>query len=64
MSEFGPNNVVARPAMCPFCKGKIFDTLAKVITETSFWRCRVCEETWTIKSQKAAETLTRPRRFQ
>ena len=64
MSEFGSNNVVARPVMCPFCKGKIFDTLAKVITETSFWRCRTCEETWTIKSQKAAQTPSRPARFQ
>ena len=52
MSEYGPNNVVARPEMCPFCKGKKFDTLAKVITETSLWRCRICEGTWTIKSQK------------
>ena len=34
--------------MCPFCKSKIIDTLAKVITVTSLWRCRNCEETWTI----------------
>jgi transposase-like protein len=42
--------VVARPAMCPFCKSKIIDTLAKIITVTSFWRCRQCERTWTIAS--------------
>jgi hypothetical protein len=53
MSEYGPNHVVARPEMCPFCNGKKFDTLAKVITDRSFWRCRICESTWTI-SQKAA----------
>jgi ribosomal protein L37AE/L43A len=44
------DQVVARPAMCPFCKSKIIDTLAKVITVTSLWRCRQCDATWTIAS--------------
>ena len=43
-----------RPATCPFCHSTSFDTLAKVITVTSFWRCRACEGTWTIKSQQQA----------
>jgi hypothetical protein len=43
-----------RPAMCPFCHSTSFDTLAKAITVTTFWRCRACEGTWTIKSQQQA----------
>jgi ribosomal protein L37AE/L43A len=39
---------VTRPAACPFCKGRIIDTLAKFITESALWRCRLCGETWTI----------------
>ena len=41
---------VERPKICPFCNGKIIDTLAKVFTETTFWRCRECDGTWTVKS--------------
>jgi ribosomal protein L37AE/L43A len=41
---------VKRPAACPFCSGKIIDTLAKVVTVTSLWRCRHCDKTWTIAS--------------
>ena len=51
-SPFSEN--VAKPAACPFCKSKIIDTLAKVITVTSFWRCRECEQTWTIASLKGS----------
>ena len=40
--------VVKRPTTCPFCKGKIIDTLAKVVTATTFWRCLECDKTWTI----------------
>ena len=50
MSESARNNGITRPTMCPFCKGKVVDTLAKVITEKTFWRCRGCEKTWTIAS--------------
>jgi ribosomal protein L37AE/L43A len=50
MADFPFNEKVMRPTMCPFCKGKIVDTLAKVISVTSLWRCRQCDETWTIAS--------------
>ena len=50
---------VARPAVCPSCKGKIIDTLAKVITETTVWRCRECDQTWTIASTRASSTRVR-----
>ena len=45
---------IARPKICPFCSGRAVDTLAKVITETTFWRCRECDKTWTIASQSPA----------
>jgi hypothetical protein len=51
--------VVKRPALCPFCKGTIIDTLAKVFTVTTFWRCLECEQTWTIASQRASSTRCR-----
>jgi hypothetical protein len=46
------NETVARPTVCPFCKGRIIDTLAKVIAVTTTWRCRECDGTWTIASVK------------
>jgi len=45
---------VKRPAACPSCESKTVDTLAKVYTETTVWRCRQCDETWTIKSARQA----------
>lgn len=39
-----------RQTACPFCRGSAVDTLAKVITATTCWRCRECEKTWTIAS--------------
>jgi ribosomal protein L37AE/L43A len=59
MRDLNFTEVATRPAMCPFCKSTIIGTLAKVITVTSFWRCRECEKTWTIASLKAS--LPRPR---
>ena len=50
---------VKRPTVCPFCKGKVIDTLAKVITVKTAWRCRECDQTWTISSLKAASTRSR-----
>jgi ribosomal protein L37AE/L43A len=50
---------VARPVVCPFCKGRIIDTLAKAITVTSLWRCRECDRTWTIASLRASSTRLR-----
>jgi len=52
MSDFRVAGAVARPSVCPSCKGKIIDTLAKVLTETTVWRCRECDRTWTIASLK------------
>ena len=49
---------VARPTACPKCNGGIIDTLAKVITPTTCWRCRECEATWTIESLAAASRTT------
>jgi ribosomal protein L37AE/L43A len=48
MTDPGSGEKVARPTMCPFCKSRIIDTQAKVITVTTLWRCRECERTWTI----------------
>ena len=45
---------IPRPAHCPFCRSKVIDTLAKIVTPTSFWRCRQCEKTWTIGGQPAS----------
>jgi ribosomal protein L37AE/L43A len=52
------NDAIARPSMCPFCGGKAIDTLAKVITVTTYWRCRECDKTWTIASQTASPRRT------
>jgi len=41
---------VLRPASCPYCKGRGVDTLAKIVTAQTLWRCRVCDRTWTIES--------------
>jgi ribosomal protein L37AE/L43A len=51
MSEADLNQAIARPTRCPFCQGTVIDTLAKVITASSLWRCRGCEETWTLASR-------------
>jgi ribosomal protein L37AE/L43A len=50
MSDLPFTEAVTRPTECPFCKGRAIDTLAKVITVTTLWRCRKCEGTWTIAS--------------
>ena len=52
---------VARPTQCPQCNGKIIDTLAKVITVDTCWRCRECEATWTIASLALATARRRDR---
>jgi len=44
------HDVPTGPAMCPFCHGSRFDTLAKVITPATCWRCRECDKTWTIEN--------------
>jgi hypothetical protein len=50
---------VTRPTLCPFCKGRIIDTLAKVIIVATCWRCRECDQTWTISSQRASAARLR-----
>jgi ribosomal protein L37AE/L43A len=50
MTESRWNQPIMRPTKCPFCDGRIVDTIAKTITVTTLWRCRECEETWTLAS--------------
>jgi ribosomal protein L37AE/L43A len=45
-------NEAARPSQCPFCNGRVLDTLAKVITPTTTWRCLSCDKTFTTASLK------------
>jgi ribosomal protein L37AE/L43A len=54
LRQSAANEVVTRPSNCPFCQGRAVDTLAKVITAATTWRCRTCEQTWTIASRKTA----------
>ncbi len=51
MSELDPNDAITRPTRCPFCQGRVIDTLAKVITVSSLWRCRECEGTWRLATR-------------
>ena len=48
------NQTVARPTNCPFCKGTIFDTLAKVITVTTMSAVPPMRGDVTIKSVAAS----------
>ena len=59
MFESRLDEQVARPTVCPFCKSKAVDTLGRIFTVKTLWRCRQCEETWTIAS--VAASLPRPR---
>jgi ribosomal protein L37AE/L43A len=47
--------VICLSAACPFCNRKVIDTLAKVINVTTFWRCKLCDGTWTIASLAASQ---------
>lgn len=51
---FGSDEPVSRPTTCPSCGGKRLDTLAKTFTVRTVWRCRECDETWTIASRAAS----------
>ena len=44
-----------RPSRCPFCHGRALDTLAKMITASTMWRCRTCEKTWTGNGTKQTQ---------
>jgi hypothetical protein len=48
MQELRLDVPIARPLTCPFCRGRVIDTLAKVITVHTCWRCRECDRTWTL----------------
>ena len=50
---------VTRPTNCPSCQGRVIDTLAKVITPATCWRCRGCDHTWTLAATAAARPLSR-----
>lgn len=58
MYDSRPADAVSRPTACPYCNGKIIGTLAKVISVTSVWRCRECEQTWTIAGLAASSRRT------
>lgn len=55
------SGAIARPTNCPKCNGRIIETLAKVISPTTMWRCRECEATWTIESLAAESRATNRR---
>jgi transposase-like protein len=59
MSESQANEAISRPTTCPFCESKSVGTLAKTFTVKTLWRCRECEETWTLASRAAS--TPRPR---
>jgi hypothetical protein len=37
---------VIAPAFCPFCRSKDLKTAAKIINESTYWRCIGCGEIW------------------
>jgi len=59
MAESRPDSAVTRPATCPSCQGRVIDTLAKVITPETRWRCRGCDHTWTVAQTAAARNPAR-----
>ena len=41
-----PVKEVTTPTFCPFCRSKDLRTAAKVINESTYWRCLACGEIW------------------
>lgn len=41
-----PVKEVAAPKFCPFCRSKDLRTAAKIINESTYWRCIGCGEIW------------------
>ena len=37
---------VTAPVFCPFCRSKDLKTAAKIINESTYWRCIACGEIW------------------
>jgi len=44
--QAGHQAPIHRPEFCPFCESKAVGTLAKVISEATYWRCQACGEVW------------------
>ena len=55
-----PSAASGKPATCPFCGSRGVGTLAKVISESTCWRCQGCGESFT-SAQAAARNAPRPR---
>ena len=43
---------VFRPARCPDCGARALDTLAKIITADTYWRCVTCGLVWNRKQRR------------
>lgn len=41
-----PVKQVTAPTFCPFCRSKDLRTAAKIINESTYWRCIACGEIW------------------
>jgi len=41
-----PGKSVTAPTSCPFCRSKDLRTAAKVVDESTYWRCIGCGEIW------------------
>ena len=65
MQKFDPQHASvtppARPDACPFCHSRAVGTLAKVVTESTCWKCQACGESWT-NAQAAARNALYGRR--
>jgi transposase-like protein len=47
----------ARPSACPYCRSGAVGTLAKVVTDSTCWKCQACGESWTNAQAAARATL-------
>jgi len=43
---------ILRPVKCPDCGSRAIDTLAKVITADTYWRCVTCGLVWNRKQRR------------
>jgi transposase-like protein len=48
---------VTRPDKCPECGSKAVGTLAKQITDATYWRCHQCGNVWNHKRDVARSRL-------
>jgi hypothetical protein len=57
MCESRFDEKVLRPTVCPFCKGSCVDpAVARIVTAKTCWRCRECDQTWTIANPRVFST--------